>query len=228
MTTPGPKPPQAQQEAVDVVVHITAMLIELLRALDSAFAEKPGEPVTLEDEQLQYAAAFEAVGHFLMKTDPPRADHFFRMGDAFTDALAGARPRILIFKRQRSVPNATDLEAARAWVVFAVDALFALGEGTPEEAANQVLNKYPHIKNLAGAKSHRSGYTWDKTVLEWRNTLSAPSRKKNKLAAEIFVAGRNCIESFIRDGRHAYLRERALGRARNAEQIAKRRGRPPK
>jgi hypothetical protein len=73
--------------------------------------------------------------------------------------------------------------------------LIKLGK-QPRTAARELLLKFPDIKKLAGPKSQRAG-TWEKTILEWRSSLSAPKRKKNVLAAEIFEAGRDLVTFYI-------------------------------
>jgi hypothetical protein len=203
-----------EQEPVDV----TAPLLELLRGIDFAFEQKSGGPATPQSKQEQYAAALAAVGRFLMKIDPAHADHFFELSDAFADLSTGSRPVILRPKKERSAPNPTQIEAAKANIAFALDALISLGE-TPEKAAKTLLAKFPHLKNLAGPKSHRPDYAWHKTILEWRKTLSAPSRKKNALAAEIFAAGRELIDFLMKAERRTDLEAQALGRAKRAERV---------
>jgi excisionase family DNA binding protein len=201
------------QEAVDVTVP----LIELLRSVDFAFDQVPGERATRQIEQQRYAAAIAAIGSFLTKVDPTHADRFFVLSDALADLSIGARPPILGRTKRRSAPNPTQIEAAKANVAFALDALIALGDN-PADAARTLLSKFGSIKNLARHKSHRPGYSWERTILEWRKSLSAPSRKKNALAAEIFAAGRDLIEALIKQNRQADLRARAIGRAGYAAQ----------
>jgi hypothetical protein len=87
---------------------------------------------------------------------------------------------ILRPKKERSAPNPTQIEAAKANIAFALDALISLGK-TPEKAAKTLLAKFPHLKNLAGPKSHRPDYAWHKTILEWRKTLSAPAGRRTHL-----------------------------------------------
>jgi hypothetical protein len=203
-----------EQEPVDVA----APLRDLLRDIDFAFEWNLNELATPQSEQERYAAALAAMGRFLSKVDPPYADRFFDLSDAFADLSIGARPVILKPRKRRAAPNPTQIEAAKANVAFALDALISLG-ATPEEAAKRLLAKFPSIKNLAGPKSHRADYSWHKTILEWRKTLSAASRKKNELAAEIFAAGREFIGFFIKADRRAELEARAIGRAKYAERI---------
>jgi hypothetical protein len=199
-------------------VDVTAPLLELLRGIDSAFEQKSDVPATPQLKQEQYAAALAGIGRFLMKIAPAHADHFFELSDAFADQSIGARPVILRPKKGRSAPNPTQIEAAKANIAFALDALISLGK-TPENAAKTLLVKFPHLKNLAGPKSHRPDYAWHKTILEWRKTLSAPSRKKNELAAEIFAAGHDLINFLIKAERRTELEARALGRAKHAERV---------
>jgi hypothetical protein len=202
------------QEAVD----LTEPLIELLKSIDFAFDKEFGEQPKPQAEQERYAAALAAIGRFLTKIDPTHADRFFVLSDALADLSIGARPPVLGRPKQRSAPNPTQIEAAKANVAFALDALIALGE-SPDSAARTLLSKFASIKNLAGHKSHRHGYSWEKTILEWRKSLSAPSRKKNELAAEIFGAGRDLINSSIKGERRAELKQRALGRAGYAARV---------
>jgi hypothetical protein len=199
-------------------VDVTEPLLELLRGIDCAFDQTPGEPHTPQSEQVRYAAALAAMGRFFSKIDPAHADRFFSLSDAFADLSIGARPLLLKPLRRRSAPNPTQIEAAKANVAFALDALIALGE-SPGTAAKKLLGKFPDITNLAGSKSHRPDYSWEKTILEWRKTLSAPKRPKNELAAEIFTAGRDLIGYLIGAGRQAELERRALGRAEYAARI---------
>jgi hypothetical protein len=202
------------QEPTDV----TKPLLELLRGIDFAFGQKSDEPQTPQAVQEQYAAALAAFGRFLSKIDPTHADRFFELSDALADLSVGARPPILKHPKQRSAPNSTQVEAAKASVAFALDALIALGE-SPKNAAGRLLGKFPAIKNLAGPKSFRADYSWENTILEWRRTLSAPSRIKNELAAEVFAAGRDLIDAFIKTGRRKDLEKRALGRAKIAARV---------
>lgn len=202
-----------EQEPVDV----TAILLELVHGLDLAFDQKSDEPSTPQTEQVRHAAALAAIGRFLAKVDPnpTHADQFFVLGDALADYSIGARPPLLRPLKRRSAPNATQIEAAKANVAFALDALIALGEH-PKNAANKLLVRFPGIKKLAGPKSGAAG-TWEKTILEWRKRLSAPSRAKNDFAAEMFNAGRAFIDHCIKADRRAELEHRALNRADHAE-----------
>ena len=202
-----------KQEPVDV----TAILLELVHGLDLAFDQKSDEPSTPQTEQERYAAALVAIGRFVAKVDPSptHADRFFVLGDALADYSIGARPPLLRPLKRRSSPNATQIEAAKANVAFALDALIALGEHQIN-AANKLLVRFPGIKKLAGPKSGAAG-SWEKTILEWRKRLSAHSRAKNDFAAEIFNAGRAFIDQCIKANRRAELEHRALNRAEHAE-----------
>jgi hypothetical protein len=199
-------------------VDLTTPLLELLHGIDFAFEQKSDGPATPQTEQERYAAACAAVGRFLSKIDPTHADRFFELSDAFADQSIGARPAILKRQLRRSAPNPTQIEAAKASIAFALDALIALGE-TPEKAAKALLGKFPGIKNLAGSKSHRPDYPRHKTILEWRKTWSASSRKKNVRAEEMFSAGRDLIDFLIKSDRRAELKARAFGRAKQAERV---------
>jgi hypothetical protein len=212
------------KEAADATEqNVTAPLIELLKGIDFSFDQQPDDPRTVQREQEQYAAACAVVGRFLMKFEQKYADRFFVLSDAFYDLTVGARPRIFRPLKLRSPPNPTEIEAAKANVAFALDALIKLGQ-EPRSAARTLLGKYPAIKNLAAPKSHRSGKPWESTILEWRKSMSAPSRRKNEVAADIFTAGRALIDGWIRQGRLADLKDRALGRAKHAAQIGLRVG----
>lgn len=204
-----------EQEPVDVTVP----LLELVRGLDFAFAQKSDEPSTPQTEQVRYAAALAVIGRFLAKVDPDptHTDRFFVLSDALADYSIGARPPLLRPLKRRSAPNPTQIEAAKANVAFALDALIALGEH-PENAANKLLVRFSGIKKLAGPKSGAAG-SWEKTILEWRKRLSAPSRAKNDLAAEIIKAGRGLIDHYIRADRRADLERRALNRAEHAARV---------
>ena len=198
-------------------VNVTKPLLELLHGIDFAFDQKSGEPTTPQREQERYAAALAAIGRFLMKIDPTHADRFFVLSDALADHRIGAHAPVLSTLKRRSAPNPTQIEAAKANVAFALDALIALGEH-PKNAANKLLVRFPGIKNLAGPKSGAAG-SWEKTILEWRKRLSAPSRAKNDLAAEIFKAGRALIDFCIKADRRADLERQALNRAEHAERV---------
>jgi hypothetical protein len=204
-----------KQEPVDV----TTILLEFFHGVDTAFEEKSGEPVTLQAEQAKLAAFLAVAGRFLSKTDPPHAEYLFVWSDILDDLRMGIRHPLLRTQRRRSPSNPTQVERAKANVAIALDALIALGE-RPENAARAILVQFPRIKSLAGPKSHRPGRNWHSTILEWRKTLSAPSRKKNDLAAETFAIGRELIKKFIEEGRQAELKARALGRAKYAELTA--------
>lgn len=203
-----------EQEPVDV----TEPLRELVRGLDFAFDQKSAEPTTPQTEQVQYAAALAVIGRFLTKIGQAHAARFFVLSDALADHSIGVHAPVLRRLKRRSAPNPMQIEAAKADVAFALDALIGLGE-SPESAARTLLRKFPSIKNLAGPKSHRQDYSWEKTILEWRRTLSAPSRAKNELAAEIFAAGRDLIDFRIKAKRGADLKAHALSRAEHAARV---------
>ena len=201
-------------------IDVTEPLIDMLRGIDLAFDQKPEEPLTPATEQLRNAAALSAIGRFLLKIDPKYADRFFDLGNALQDQSFGLRPPLLKPLKRRSAPNPTQIEAAKANVAFALDPLKELGE-KPEIAADRLVREFPDITNLAGGKSHRPNSSWAKTLIEWRKKLSARKRKKNELAAEIFQAGRELIAEWIKTGRRAELRDRALGRVKHAAQVGK-------
>ena len=202
-----------EQEPVD----LTKPVLELLRGIDFAFDQKDREPTTPQLEQQRYAAALAAIGRFLTKIAPTHADRLFVLSDALADYSIGAHPPLLRRLKRRSAPNPTQIEAAKANVAFALDALIALGE-PPKNAANKLLVRFPGIKALAGPKSRKVG-SWEKTILEWRKSLSAPSRTKNELAAEIFKAGHALIDFYIKTNRRADLKRHALGRAKHATSV---------
>jgi hypothetical protein len=183
---------KSEQEPVDV----TKPVLEFVRGVDFAFNQNPSERTTSQTEQLRYAAALAAIGRFLTKIDPTHADRFFVLSDALADYSIGAHPPLLRRPKRRSAPSPTQIEAAKASVAFALDALIALGEH-PKNAANKLLVRFPDIKELAGPKSRKVG-SWAKTIIEWRKSLSAPSRAKNELAAEIFEAGHALIDFYIK------------------------------
>jgi len=205
-----------EQEPVDV----TAILLELVHGLDLAFDQKSDEPSTPQTEQVRYAAALVAIARFLAKVDPnpTHTDRFFVLSGALADYSIGARPPLLKPLKRRSAPNATQIEAAKANVAFALDALIALGED-PKNAANKLLVRFSGIKKLARPKSGDKAGSWEKTILEWRKRLSAPSRAKNDLAAELFKAGRALIDHYIKADRRADLERRALNRAERAARV---------
>ena len=195
---------------------MTEPLLELLRNIDSAFEQSSGE-ATLQTEQTRIAAALAAIGRFLSKINRTHAERFFDLSDAFTDVSSGARPPIFRGPKKRSARNTTQIEAAKAEVAFALDALIALGE-KPLTAAQNLLREFPGIENLAGPKSRRAQNP-KKTILEWRKSLSATKRRKNELAAETFSAGRELIKIFINQGRTTELRNQARGRAAHAARV---------
>ncbi|HEY1472935.1 MAG TPA: hypothetical protein VGF53_02500 [Pseudolabrys sp.] len=199
-------------------VDVTEPLNEMLRGLDFAFGHHTDGPPSLELERERYATALAAIGRFLMKIGRPQADRFFELGDALTDLNIGARPQILRGPRRKSSPNSTQIEAAKAWVAFALEAFIRLGE-KPRQAAKMLLASFPGIKKLAGKKSHRQDYSWEQTILEWRKTLSSRSRKKNEHAAEIFSVGCDLITFLIKEKRPNELKARALNRAKFASRV---------
>lgn len=198
-------------------------LRELLQGIEFAFEGEPAEKCLPHKQREQYGAALAAIGRFLWKTKSKHAQRFFDLSYALTDLDLGANPPILKASEQRSTPNPTQVEWAKAEVAFALDALIELGE-TPGAAAKGLLSKYPHIKNLASPKSQhmqRSGSS-EKTILEWRKSLSAPSRARRatKEAAEIiFLEGRNKIKSLIDSGRRQELQDLAGRLAEHAARI---------
>ena len=200
------------QPPVDVTEH----LHELLHNIDFAF-EQPSSEATPQRERERYAAALAAIGAFLSKIRPAHAGRFFDLSYAFTDLNSGARPPIFRGPKRRSVPNPTQIEAAKAEVAFALDALIALGE-KPLTAAQNLLREFKGIENLAGPKSQRA-QNLKKTILEWRKSLSATKRRKNELAAELFAAGRELVKFLINKGRTTELRNRARGRAAHAARV---------
>jgi hypothetical protein len=203
-----------QAEPIDV----TEPLLELLRNIDFAFDQTLGYPLSPQIERERYATALGAIGRFLMKLNQSHADRFFELGDALYDLNIGARPAIFGGPKLKSVPNPTQIEVAKANVAFALDALIEVGS-SPNDAAQTLLAKFPSIKNLAGQKSHRSGYSWEKTIQEWRKSLSSSSRRKNELAVETFSAGRELIRLLIKENRQDELLKRAFGRAKAASDV---------
>lgn len=203
-----------EQQPVDV----TEPLLELVRGLDFVFDQKSDKPTTPQAEQVRYAAALAVIGRFLTKVDPTHADRFFVLSDALEDHSIGAHAPVLRRLKRRSAPNPTQIEAAKANVAFALDALIGLGED-PKYAANKLLVRFSGIKKLARPKSGDKAGSWEKTILEWRKRLSAPSRAKNDLAAEIFKAGRALIDQYIKADRRADLERRALNRAERAARV---------
>jgi hypothetical protein len=204
---------KSEREPVD----LTESLLELLRSIDFAFHQKPGEPTTPQTEQLRHAGALAAIGRLLTKVDPTHADRFFVLSDALADYSIGAHPPLFRRLKRGSARNPTQIEAAKANVAFALHALIALGE-KPKNAANKLLVRFPDIKALAGPKSHKVG-SWKKTILEWRKSLSAPSRAKNELAVQIFEAGRALIDFYIKANRRADLERHALDRTKYAASV---------
>jgi hypothetical protein len=203
------------EEACDV----TKPVLELLRGIDSAFAREHDEATTPQGEQVRYAAALAVVGRFLSRIDPTHADRFFDLSAALSDYSSGSRPPILKRLKKKSAPNPTQVEAAKATVAFALDALIALGQ-KPEVAARSLLTHYPDIKHLAGPKSLGPTGFLPKTILEWRKTFSSPSRSKNDFAAEIFAVGRDLIDSRVKtEHGKEELKRIADSRAKYAAQV---------
>jgi hypothetical protein len=199
-------------------IDVTGQLTELLQGIELAFSEPLDsvEQITPpQEEQMRYAAALAAMVRFFARIDRVAyADRFFDLSNALSDLSIGSRPPIFKIQKLRSPPSPTQIEVAKAGVAFAVDALIKLGD-RPEDAARHLLARYPNIKKLAGPKSRRRG-SWEKTILEWRKSLSAPKRRKNVTAAEAFLAGRDLIKSLIKEGRKKDLRDRAYGWAKRA------------
>jgi hypothetical protein len=199
------------------------ILRELLHDIDVAFEQKSGElPATPQTEQVRYAKAMFALGRFLSKADRTHADRFFVLGDALADLSVGRRPLLLKSPKLGSAANPTQIETAKAAVAFALEALIALGD-SPENAAKTLLDDFSDIKNLAGPKTRgpKSRGVGPKTILEWRKFLRSPSRKRNALAVEVFEVGHPVIERYIKEGRQAELKARALDRARYANRVGK-------
>jgi hypothetical protein len=203
-------------------VDVTAPLLEFIRGLDKSFEQRP-DNIAHNREQL--ATALSVVGQFLSKIDPAHANYFFDLGTIFADLNAGARhPLIVPAKRKTARPIPSEIEAAKASVAFALEALIVLGEA-PQKAAETILKLFPKIEYLAGPKSRKrntqKGKGLKDTILEWRKFLRSARRKKNDTATDVFAAGRELINRWKLD-RPAELRKRALGRAKLAESVAKR------
>ena len=199
-------------------LDVTALLRECLDGINFAFNQEPDDVPSSQNQREQLALAIAVVGRFLSKVAPTHAGRFFDLSNALSDLNIGARPPILKAPKKRSALNATQIEVAKANVVFALAALIELGVN-PHAAATMLVEKYDGIKWLAGAKSHRADNLWGKTILEWRKRLSAPSRKNNYLAVETFVAGRDLINDFIKTDRRDELKARAFDRAKYASKI---------
>jgi hypothetical protein len=199
-------------------IDVTEQLTELLQGIEFAFSQAVDsvEQITSQqEEQMRYAAALAAMVRFFARIDRVAyADRFFDLSNALSDLSIGSRPPLLKVQKRQSPPNPTQIERAKAEVAFALDALIALVE-EPQTAARHLLARYPNIKRLAGPKSQQRG-SWEKTILEWRKSLSAPKRRKNVTAAEVFFAGRDLIKSLIKEGRKKDLRARAYGWAKHA------------
>ena len=145
-----------RHEAGTEPVDVTQILLELVHGLDFAFNQKSDEPSTPQTEQERYAAALAVVGRLLAKVDPDptHADQFFVLSDALADHSIGARAPLLRPLKRRSAPNPTQIEAAKAYVAFALDALIALGED-PKYAANKLLVRFSEHQKIGASEVGR-------------------------------------------------------------------------
>ncbi len=202
-------------------IDVTEPLRELVDGLNFSLND-PFSGVIGEREQI--AAALAVVARFLQKIDPDltHASRFFDLGQIFSDLNEGARHPLIAPVSKRARPLTSEIQAAKAEIAFAADALIRLGE-TPEGAARMILKERPEIENLAGQKSRNSNSeaALRRTILEWRRTLRS-NRRKNDLAAEFFTAGQELTDSLLKAGRREELRKTAMGRVRHAATVAKR------
>ncbi len=199
------------------------MLAKLLEGLDNAFVGGSSDQ-SVESQRAQYVAALAAIHRFLRRVAPNHAEHFLIIGDALADLNLGVVWPIIAKSKPRKSNVESRRKFARAYVVAALDVLIDSLGIPKEEAAKEVLKKFPAIIHLAAGRSkswkQSSNLDLSKMLLRWRTDLYAPSRPKSDLVKSILTSGREAIEEFEDGSTPDHLRKFAYKCLRTAERVA--------
>jgi hypothetical protein len=216
-----PTSPRVQRVIERRPTGVEKPVLELLSCIEIAFPSETEKKPSYQALRHQYVDALAAVYRFLITVDPVHANRFLDLGDAIADLNVGA-PNPLLENKLKSHPTRFAIRRAKAEVVFAVEALIEAGM-EPCDAAKDLLKKFPAIKILAGQKSHNQSTeaAWVRTILEWRKTLSAPSRRKDPEAELTYQSIREYIASHKELWLPGSFRRLAYDVARDVERISR-------
>jgi hypothetical protein len=198
-------------------------VVELLSGIEGAFQSKKNlEPAQRQRER--FVAAIAALVRFLLRVDSKHANDILVLGDAIADLNLGARHPLLVPIKKRARPFPLQIQRARGEVVFALEVLITLG-ASPHDAAKKILKDFPGIENLARKSCKRNSKSaLINAILEWRKTLSAPSRHKGDEPAGLYKTGREMINSTLdmheEESARRHLLEAADECLRDAEKVA--------
>jgi hypothetical protein len=208
---------QLEQHESDIRDAVRAFLNDI----DSAFTGTPKQDQNLQCLRKQYVTSLAAVYRFLSRLDWKHAARFVTLGDAISDLNLGVQWPLLMASKDKVQLIPSRIHRARAHVVFALDVLIDAIGMTPKKAAKDILGEFPDIKYLAQPKSLRGPFIVDLqgTILGWRKGLSAPRRRKDKIAEGIIKRGRALIEEYRDIWSDAQFREIARESLRQTVEV---------
>ena len=148
-----------------VLVAIGRLVTQLLNRVGRAFNEEPSLPKTVENERVRIAAALQSVALFFGKggLDQPFADRFDQLASFIEDLNRGARSDLLTLPKGSGYRDSAETHKARAYLVFAIDALMKSGK-TADDAARHIVRQFPDVTKLIHGRANKP---WD-TLLEWK------------------------------------------------------------
>ena len=116
---------QAAKAEYMVLVAISRLVTQLLNNVGRAFNEEPNIPKTVNNERMRIAAALQSVALFFGKggLDQPFADRFDQLASFIEDLNRGARSDLLTPPKGSGYRDSAETHKARAYLVFAIDAL---------------------------------------------------------------------------------------------------------
>jgi hypothetical protein len=179
--------------ASDASAEVIQATIKLHEVVTRAFNDNAEYPRTLFNERERYAAAVQAVGHFLSSiAGRGLGDRFFELGSAIADLNSGTvRSLLQPVKVDNRQSDNSQLWRARARVSVGFAALLKSGLSR-SEAITKISRGFPAIAKLAGRNAKDS--TLQTIVRGWHKRLKA-GRVKNFEADELFSEGIRRIDA---------------------------------
>jgi hypothetical protein len=174
--------------------RLQSALEKFVNNLDDAFATGATNDEQVEKKRVRYVAGLAAFHGYLCSiarelcwtAASKHAEQFRILGDALADLNVGVVWRIMAPSRKEKSIIPSRLKLARDHVVFALNVLIDGAGVAREDAAKEVLKRFPGITGLFAGKSnspkrvsttHRTN-----TILGWRTDFNAPSRHKSDMA----------------------------------------------
>ena len=200
----NPISPRVVQAVEWAKTDLSDAVLALLSGIENAFTGHQ-EQESIESLREEYVAALSAVSSFLMRVDWRYANRFLVLVDALADLNVGVQRPIVAPTKKKIVAAAKKTKnlialrvmRARAHVVFALDVLIDCLKMQPNDAAKEILSKFPGIEYLAGSKSRNknSKAALRRTILGWRKNLKAPSRHQDEAVTALLKIGREMIDT---------------------------------